>query len=315
MRLLALALLTVLGEDGAPVADGLWQPVFEALQVLCDRHDKRFWEPLEAAGRYGDPGSGKPLAGLVALLAGFGAVAGGPRRPAITPLGRWAAGHLTAGLAAPADPGLPAGEMIAEAARFGDEEQQDHVARAWLAEREPVRAAREVLAAAEGMSALRRGVAVRLVEALGDDALPAWREMAQARCVGPHARAVLGGWDRGPEPGDADWAWLGVEAAAAALEDTGPDEALSRLWDAMPGEDVDACLAAARATGRPDADPLAQAVADFAASGVPRSIDQVAQLKVSLARGVPEDPAQAGVHLGRGRRGAEAPPEGLVRPA
>src|SRR4030088_1704193 len=28
--------------------------------------------------------------------------------------------------------------MMAEAARFGDEEQQDHVARAWLAEREPV---------------------------------------------------------------------------------------------------------------------------------------------------------------------------------
>src|SRR5260370_30134242 len=49
--------------------------------------------------------------------------------------------------------------------------------------------------------------------------------MAQARCVGPHARAVLAGWDRGPEPGDADWEWLGVEAAAAALEDTGPDEA------------------------------------------------------------------------------------------
>jgi hypothetical protein len=64
VRLLALALLAVLGEDGAPVADGLWQPVFEALQVLCDRYDKRFWGPLEAAGRYGDPEGGKPLARL-----------------------------------------------------------------------------------------------------------------------------------------------------------------------------------------------------------------------------------------------------------
>jgi len=253
VRLLALALLTVLGKDGAPVAGGLWQPVFEALQVLCDRYDKRSWEPLEAAGRYGDPESGKPLAGLVALLAGFGAVAGDPCKPAITPLGRWAAGHLAAGLADPVDPGLPAGEMIAEAARFGDEEQQDHVARTWLAEREPVQAAREVLAAAEGMSPLRRSVAVRLVEALGDDALPAWREMAQARCVGPHARAVLADWDRGPEPGDADWEWLAVEAAAAALEDTGPDEALSRVWETMPGADLDDRLAAVRATGHPDA--------------------------------------------------------------
>ena len=134
VRLLALALLTVLGEDGAPVAGGLRQSVSEALQVLCDRYDKSSWEPLEAAYRYGQLGTGEPLAGLVALLAGFGAVADDPGRPAITSLGRWAAGHLAAGLAGPADPGWSAGEMIAAAARFGDEEQQRHVAWAWLAE-------------------------------------------------------------------------------------------------------------------------------------------------------------------------------------
>jgi hypothetical protein len=283
VRLLALALLTVLGEDGAPVAGGLRQPVFEVLRILCDRYGKWFSEPVEAIGRYGDPETGELLAGLVALLAGFGAVAGDPRKPAVTPLGRWAAGHLAAGLAAPADPGLPAGEMIADAARFGDEEQQAHVARAWLADREPVQAAREVLAAAETMSPLRRSVAVRLAEALGDDALPAWREMVPARRVGPHARAVLAGWDQGPEPGDADWEWLAVEAAAAALEEKGPDEALSRVWEAWPGADLDDRLAAVRATGHPDSGALARAVAEFAASGAPRSIDQVAQLRVSLA--------------------------------
>ena len=238
---------------------------------------------MAAADRYGDPESRRPLAGLVELLAGFGAVAGDPGRPAITPLGRWAAGHLADGLAGRADPGLSAGEMIAEAAGFGDEKQQDHFARAWLAGRKPVRAAREILAAAEGMSPLRRVVAVRLVEALGDDALPAWREMASARCVGPFARAVLAAWDRGPEPDDADGDWLAVEGAAAALEDKGPDEALSRVWESMPGADLDDRLAAVRATGHPDADALARAVAEFAASGAPRSIDQVAQLKVSLA--------------------------------
>jgi hypothetical protein len=142
VRLLALALLTVLGEDGAPVARGLWEPVLDALQVLCDRYDEEFWEPLAAADRYGFPEIGKPLAELVALVAGFGAVAGDPGRPAITSLGRWATGHLAAGLAGPADPSLQAGEMVAEAAAFGDEEQQDHVAWAWLAEREPVQAAR-----------------------------------------------------------------------------------------------------------------------------------------------------------------------------
>ncbi len=283
VRLLALALLTVLGEDGARGADGLWRRVLEVLQVLGDRYDKSSWESVAAADRYGDPYSGKPLAGLVELLAGFGAVAGDTDRPAITPLGRWATGHLADGLAGLADPALSAGEMIAAAAAFGDEEQQDHFARAWLAGRKPVRAAREILAAAEGMSPLRRVVAVRLVEALGDYALPAWREMASAGCVGPFARAVLAAWDRGPEPDDADGGWLAVEGAAAALEDKGPDEALSRVWESMPGADLDDRLAAVGATGHPDADGLARAVAAFAASGAPRSIDQVAQLKVTLA--------------------------------
>jgi Plasmid pRiA4b ORF-3-like protein len=283
VRLLALALLTVLNEDDPPAASRLWRPVFEALQVLCDRYDTWFSEALGAAGQYGDAWSEKPLAGLVVLLAGFGAVAGERGRPAITSLGRWATGHLADGLAGPADPGLPAGEMIAEAARFGDEEEQDHFARGWLAGRERVQAAREIFAAAEGMSPLRRIVAVRLVETLDDDALPAWREAASARCVGPFARAVLAAWDQGPEPSDTDGLWLAVEGAAAALEEKGPDEALSRVSESMPGADLDDRLAAVQATGHPDAGALATAVAEFAASGAPRSIDQVAQLKVSLA--------------------------------
>jgi molybdopterin converting factor small subunit len=49
-----VALLTVLGQDDAPAAGGLWQPVLQALQVLCDRYDKRSWEALGAADRYGD---------------------------------------------------------------------------------------------------------------------------------------------------------------------------------------------------------------------------------------------------------------------
>jgi pRiA4b ORF-3-like protein len=226
---------------------------------------------------------GTPLAGLVELLAEFGAVAGHPGKPVITPLGRWAAGRLAAGLPGPADPGLSASQMIAEAARFGDEEQRDHVAWGWLAERKPAETAREILTAAEGMSPLLRGVAVGVIQRLGEDALPAWRELTAALRVGPHARAVLAAWDQGPEPSDADWDWLAVEAAAAALQDKGPDEALSRVWESMPGPDLDTCLAEVRATGHPDAAELSRAVAEFAASGAPRSIDQVAELKVSLS--------------------------------
>jgi len=104
---------------------------------------------------------GNPLAGVVALLAEFGALTGDARKPVITTLGRWAAGHLPVGLPALADPGLPAGEMIAAAAQFSDAEQQDHVAWGWLAERDAAAAAREILTAAGELPPLLRGVAVR----------------------------------------------------------------------------------------------------------------------------------------------------------
>jgi hypothetical protein len=136
VRLLAMALLALLGEDGLPRADGLRGPVIAALRDLCDRYDKTFWGPLHASDRYYDLETGTPLAGLLALLAEFGAVAGDQGKPVITPLGRWAAGHLATGLPGLADPSLSASEMIAEAARFDDEEQRDHVAWGWLAERQ-----------------------------------------------------------------------------------------------------------------------------------------------------------------------------------
>ena len=43
-------------------------------------------------------------------------------------------------------------------------------------------------------------------------------------------------WTTGPEPGDAEWLWLAVESAALALAEKGPDEAVSVLWDVLPGE-------------------------------------------------------------------------------
>ena len=198
VRLLAMALLTVLGEDRVPRADGLWEPVDAALRDLCDRYDKSSWGPLHAADRYYDLDTGTPLAGLVALLAEFGAVAGDPGKPVITPLGRWAAGHLAAGLPGLADPGLPAGEMIAEAARFGDEEQRDHVAWGWLAERQPAEAAREILTAAEEMSPLLRSVAVGVAQTAGPRTRcrpgGTWRRRrasarTPARCWPPGTRA------------------------------------------------------------------------------------------------------------------------------
>ncbi|HEX6682585.1 MAG TPA: plasmid pRiA4b ORF-3 family protein [Candidatus Limnocylindrales bacterium] len=283
VRLLARALLIVLaGADTAPPGRALWAAVREKLDALCDLHDKSSWEPLHAAGRYYDLEADDPLAGLVTLLAGFGAVAATPGGPAITRLGGWAAGRICADMAALASPRLTAAELITEFARFADEEQQWHVAWGWLAERDPSEAAWEILAAAEQASPLQRFRAVRVTERLGGDSLPAWRELAAAPCVGPHARAALASMNHGPEPDDADRRWLAAEAAAAALEDKGPDEALSCVTDAMPGDCLGEQLASVLATGHPGARELARSVTEFAASGAPRSSDQVVQLKVSL---------------------------------
>ena len=107
VRLLVLALLGVLGEDRmqAGAKGGLWHAVTEALRGLWDLYDKSFWEPVHAVDRYLNPDTGNPLAGVVALLAEFGVVTGDLGKPVITSLGRWAVGHLSAGLPALADRG------------------------------------------------------------------------------------------------------------------------------------------------------------------------------------------------------------------
>src|SRR5260370_41943366 len=101
-----MALLAVLGEDGEHRTGGLWGPVRAALRDLCDRYDKSSWEPLRAADRYYDLATGTPLAGLLALLAEFGAVAGESAKPVITPLGCWAVRYLAPGRPGLADPAL-----------------------------------------------------------------------------------------------------------------------------------------------------------------------------------------------------------------
>lgn len=168
-----------------------------ALRGLCDVHDKSYWEPVHAADRYFDIQAGEPLFGLVTLLAAFGAVTGDPGKPVITPLGRWASGRICADLAAPADPQLSAGQLIAEVARFSDEEQRSHVAWGWLAERAQAEAARDILIAAETASPLLR-CAAEVVELLDSGAIPAWRELVTAPVHRPACPRRAGVLDAGP---------------------------------------------------------------------------------------------------------------------
>ena len=276
MLVFALALLTVLEDEEVQAGKELWQAVLEQSDDLCDTYDLDLL-PAAAMRRAGLAG-GSRLGGLVALLAGFGAVTGDADRPVITPLGRWAVHRLEDALPGAADPEISAAELIAEVAEYDDAAQRLEAASGWLEQHHP----REILEAAESMSPLLRSVAADLVGMLGSCAIPAWREFTAAPHVGPHARYAVYAWDQGPEPGEKDIQWLGTESAAAALDAKGPDEALCVVWESVRGEDLAGRLAVVRATGHPAAGKLARALTGFTASGVPRSIGQGVQLKVTL---------------------------------
>jgi hypothetical protein len=208
---------------------------------------------------------------------------GGVSRPVVTPLGRWALERLREGLVSPADPSLTAAELIAEAVPVrGDAEQLDLVVSDWLSQRDPVEAARGLASAASQLRALGRSVAVGLVRLLGKKAQPAWQEVVRSPLLGPHARQALADLDAGPQPDDDDRQWLRVEAAAAALEEKGPDEALTELSESMQDLGLEEMFTKALGTGHPDAPDVVRAVTEFIASGAPRSVDTVAELKVTL---------------------------------
>jgi hypothetical protein len=277
--LIALAALSVLQREQARTGQSLWRAVVREADDLCDAcelGDERSFAIRRAAMAGESPGTW-----MIDLLEGLGAVRNAAGRPAITPLGGWAAVRLAEVLDTAADPETDAGELIMRAAELDTAEERRRLASRWLAKRGP----EGILAAAESMPAPQRVVAVGLVGELGHRSIPAWRAFAASPTVGPHARGALYIWDEGPAWDDADLAWLAVEFATVALHRTGPDEALSVLWDRIVSGDVDDHLAVVRESGHPQASELASAVAAFAASGASRSIDQGIELKVTLKGG------------------------------
>lgn len=268
------------------------------------------------------------VSALLDLLADFGAVTlppgsvtplGRPEQstralPAITPLGRWAAEALAASLPRTVAPDASPAEAIAAAADATSEGRLATVRR-WLGARQPEVAVRELLEAADPISARLRAAAVDAARMTGSDGLPGWAAIARDAAAWPnsarHARAELHRWEVGttavvPSP-DADWHWLAVEAAAAALEgkatdssqaavrealgtfvDQGADEALCRLWEAADNTDsIDGVLAWALASGHPEATRVSGAIAALAASGSPLTVRQGIQLKVTLRHSRP----------------------------
>ena len=284
---LVLALLNVLQDEDAPAGRGLLREVLEEADEICDEHDLDVdvYDALSGLSSHGTPG----IEALTALLADFGIIAkarpAASNAPAVTPLGEWVASRLAEVCPGPFDAGLTAEQLIEEAANFSADEREG-LADSWLDARDPADAVREILSAAEDMPSRLRVVALELAEMTGEDGWPAWREIAgdEARPhAARHARVFLFSMGQGPEPARADWQWAGAEAAAAALDEGGPDEALCCIWDTIGGDDdIAKRLAEVRASGHPEAEHVARSVAAFAASGAPLTIRQGVQLKVAL---------------------------------
>jgi hypothetical protein len=239
---------------------------------------------------------------LLGLLAEFGAVTAG-KEPTVTLLGAWAMERLDAELPRAVGPGATAAEAIAAVAAVAGAAAADrwYIAQGWLGGRKPADAVWELLKAADPLPAWLRDAAATMAAMTGEDGLPGWHAIAGNAAAWPTsarlARAELYDWGQGTEPSPGDRDWLGAEAAAAALqargeawsEGHGADEALCRLWEAAGGGplDIAALLATVRATGHPEAEAVAVAVAALAESGAVLTAAQGVDLKVTLWRSTP----------------------------
>lgn len=254
--LLVLAVLGVLaGKTGARPADRrFWAEVEEEAYVVAAEYGVPGKDVTRARRQYDTPrwrGGGSP--GLIELLAYFGLVRGDLKSPRRTDLGRAARDLLPDGLPRAADPDLDPADLLALAAPYscGDTADQDtmnRIAAEWLLARSGKDAARELLAAADGLPATARLAARSLA-----------REYPEP------------GGDRGL-----------VDYLAAFLEADGADEVVTTIWRALPAETLEEGVALVAETGHPDADTVVAAVREFLASGAPRAIDQVLRLRITL---------------------------------
>jgi hypothetical protein len=230
---------------------------------------------------------------LFALLANAGLVRGTTSKPEVTVLGCWLARRLRAEAPVQIGPEWPAATVLAHLRAAGPDADLRRLSHGWRWARKPEEAMVELVSTAAGTDAATRSVAVRLASHYGEAALPAWNTVLDTTDLGPHAREMLSWWEQGPGPRAGDRWWLGVEWAAAALVDIGPDEALCYLADTpvsesgvdpVPGDPAraQALIAAIPGSGHPQAQQVAQTLTDFLASGALRSIDHQLQVTVRL---------------------------------
>ena len=287
MITLALALLEAVTMPDGPDPSSLWHRVVEIVERREEDEDRSERVYLHSLTHYLDHETQDPFAGLVDLLGRLGAVTGDDSATvAVTTLGRWSLAMAQADQPRTITLDMPAdvvAEVLADHVRRGTDPWP--AVRRWLEFRRPADAARELLTAAAGLSAAARIGAGDVTDSLGDEALAAWQAVAHLPNLGAHARVSLTAIeDDESHVAPADARWLAVEFATAALEGTGPDEALTVLFDRFPGESLDARLDVTASIDHPDAARVTAAVHEFLDSGAVLSINQVYQLKVGLMR-------------------------------
>ncbi|AOR35023.1 hypothetical protein BFF78_31775 [Streptomyces fodineus] len=163
----------------------------------------------------------------------------------LTPLGAYGlrARLLEAGFEAPAvgelaDKGADA--LLDGTARFGQDAARAETEQ-WLARREPLDAARELLAAARGAdpgAPLRRLRCQQALSLIGAEAEPALREVLDDPELGGLARVWLS--ERGaagvPAPSEALVFWLTIDTVAAQLAAEGNSEELQALVEGLAAQ-------------------------------------------------------------------------------
>ena len=269
-------MLGALATDPPPSVVGHWERASEALTF----EDWYVADPFFSAYRYK---SGDPFIRISDVLVEFGAATRHGAQLEMTPLGHWAWQEMNARMPEPISADLPADELIARLADI-DENDAWHAAQPWLVGRDPLLAAREILAAAADATPAQRVAAVDIVDALDDPAQAVWHEVTTVPNLAAHARRALTYWSRSQALSPEDLAWLAVEHAVAALTTSGPDEALSCLDDRIAGHDFDSWMQAIRRGNHPDTAALTEALSTFVASATLPTFSQIYQLKISLKR-------------------------------
>jgi Plasmid pRiA4b ORF-3-like protein len=266
-------MLAALDTDPPPAADELWERAREALY-----YEKSYTaDPFFSACHYKHWDF---FTAMPELLVEFGAATRHGAQLEITPLGRWALQEMHARMPKKISADLPADELIARIAA-NDDHDPWQAARPWLIGRAPLPAAREILTAAATATPAQRIAAVEIVNALGEPAHAAWRDVTTVGSLAVHARMARTGWSR---PSAEDSAWLAVEYAVAALTTSGPDEALSCIKERISGQELDAWISAVGRGGHPDTAALTEALTTFVTSGSKPTSAQAYQLKISLRR-------------------------------